>query len=140
MTGAPVLLAALGLGVDGVYAEYVITTADALVPVVRLLISRGYLHRSEPSLLQPEGVRPEVAAIASDAGLIAYNAVQHSRCTFTSTKQIYINITFVDRSSRGRRSSFLESADSVISHFNTRNTSVLRVRPSFAAFCLSIIY
>ncbi|KAJ7279975.1 hypothetical protein C8J57DRAFT_1464435 [Mycena rebaudengoi] len=59
MTGAPVLLAALGLGVDGVYAEYVITTADALVPV-------------------PEGVRPEVAAIASDAGLIAYNAVQHT--------------------------------------------------------------
>jgi propanol-preferring alcohol dehydrogenase len=28
--------------------------------------------------LQPEGVRPEVAAIASDAGITAYHAVQHT--------------------------------------------------------------
>ncbi|KAJ7472031.1 chaperonin 10-like protein [Mycena latifolia] len=49
----------LGLGRDGTYAEYIITTADALVPV-------------------PTGVPPEVAAIASDAGVTAYHAVQHA--------------------------------------------------------------
>ncbi|KAJ7278382.1 hypothetical protein C8J57DRAFT_163655 [Mycena rebaudengoi] len=59
MNGTPALLNGLGLGADGVYAEYVIATADALVPV-------------------PEGVRPEVAAIASDAGITAYHAVQHT--------------------------------------------------------------
>ncbi|KAJ7265532.1 chaperonin 10-like protein [Mycena rebaudengoi] len=59
MNGAPALFSGLGAGADGVYAEYVITTADALVPV-------------------PDGVRPEVAAIASDAGITAYHAVQHT--------------------------------------------------------------
>jgi NADPH:quinone reductase-like Zn-dependent oxidoreductase len=44
MNGTPALLNGLGLGADGVYAEYVIATADALVPVVRQVISHRYLH------------------------------------------------------------------------------------------------
>ncbi|KAJ7910474.1 hypothetical protein B0H13DRAFT_2012154 [Mycena leptocephala] len=59
INGGPALLNSLGLGKDGAYAEYVITTADTLVPV-------------------PDGVSPEVAAIASDAGVTAYHAVQHA--------------------------------------------------------------
>ncbi|KAJ7472074.1 chaperonin 10-like protein [Mycena latifolia] len=57
--GGPALLNGLGIGKDGAYAEYLITTADTLVPV-------------------PNGVPPEVAAIASDAGVTAYHAVQHA--------------------------------------------------------------
>ncbi|KAJ7828001.1 hypothetical protein B0H13DRAFT_1656560 [Mycena leptocephala] len=57
--GYPALLSSVGLGKDGTYAEYVITTADELVPV-------------------PDGVPPEVAAIASDAGVTAYHAVQNA--------------------------------------------------------------
>jgi propanol-preferring alcohol dehydrogenase len=34
INGGPALLNSLGLGKDGAYAEYVITTADTLVPVV----------------------------------------------------------------------------------------------------------
>ncbi|KAJ7137171.1 hypothetical protein C8R44DRAFT_608177 [Mycena epipterygia] len=49
----------LGVGKDGSFAEYVIASADQLVPV-------------------PDGVRPEVAAIASDAGMTAYHAVQNA--------------------------------------------------------------
>ncbi|KAJ6558302.1 hypothetical protein B0H19DRAFT_994180 [Mycena capillaripes] len=49
----------LGLGKDGSFAEYIIAPADQLVPV-------------------PDGVRPEVAAIASDAGITAYHAVQNA--------------------------------------------------------------
>ncbi|KAJ7615874.1 hypothetical protein FB45DRAFT_757693 [Roridomyces roridus] len=48
-----------GVGLDGAYAEYFIATVDQTVPV-------------------PHGVAPEVAAIACDAGVTAYNAVQHA--------------------------------------------------------------
>ncbi|KAJ7654695.1 GroES-like protein [Mycena polygramma] len=58
LNGGPALFNAIGLGRDGGYAEYVITTADTLVPV-------------------PNGVPKEVAAIASDAGVTAYHAVKH---------------------------------------------------------------
>ncbi|KAJ7640355.1 hypothetical protein DFH06DRAFT_1215822 [Mycena polygramma] len=57
--GGPAAANGLGLGRDGSFAEYMITTADTLVPV-------------------PEGVPPEVAAIASDAGVTAYHAVEHA--------------------------------------------------------------
>ncbi|KAJ7472105.1 hypothetical protein FB451DRAFT_1090298 [Mycena latifolia] len=57
--GGPAALNSLGIGKDGAYAEYLITTADTLVPV-------------------PNGVPPAVAAIASDAGVTAYHAVQHA--------------------------------------------------------------
>ncbi|KAJ7485078.1 hypothetical protein B0H11DRAFT_1806390 [Mycena galericulata] len=59
VNGGPALNNSLGLGRDGGYAEYIITTADTLVPV-------------------PNGIPPEVAAIASDAGVTAYHAVQHA--------------------------------------------------------------
>ncbi|KAJ7666936.1 chaperonin 10-like protein [Mycena polygramma] len=59
INGGPATLNSLGLGIDGSYAEYLITTIDTLVPV-------------------PDGVPPEVAAIASDAGVTAYHAVQHA--------------------------------------------------------------
>ncbi|KAJ7187004.1 chaperonin 10-like protein [Mycena filopes] len=52
----PALANTVGLGKDGSYAEYFIATPDMLVPV-------------------PDGVSPEVAAIASDAGITAYHAV-----------------------------------------------------------------
>ncbi|KAJ7907891.1 hypothetical protein B0H13DRAFT_2017768 [Mycena leptocephala] len=57
LNGGPAILNSTGIGKDGAYAEYIIVTADALVPV-------------------PDGVPPEVAAIASDAGITAYHAVQ----------------------------------------------------------------
>ncbi|KAJ7745589.1 hypothetical protein DFH07DRAFT_869662 [Mycena maculata] len=57
--GTPVAENTIGIGKDGAYAEYIIVTADMLVPV-------------------PDGVSPEVAAIASDAGVTAYHAVQHA--------------------------------------------------------------
>ncbi|KAJ6527644.1 chaperonin 10-like protein [Mycena capillaripes] len=53
------LFNALGIGRDGAYADYIIVTADTLVPV-------------------PDGVPPAVAAIASDAGVKTYRAVQRS--------------------------------------------------------------
>ncbi|KAJ6632395.1 chaperonin 10-like protein [Mycena sp. CBHHK59/15] len=59
LNGGPAMFETIGLGKDGVYAEYVIATADALIPV-------------------PDGVPPEVAAIASDAGVTAYHAVQNA--------------------------------------------------------------
>ncbi|KAJ7192028.1 hypothetical protein GGX14DRAFT_380504 [Mycena pura] len=59
VNGGAALFNALGLGRDGGYAEYIIVTADTLVPV-------------------PDGVPPAVAAIASDAGVTAYHAVQRS--------------------------------------------------------------
>ncbi|KAJ7139988.1 hypothetical protein C8R43DRAFT_1131726 [Mycena crocata] len=59
MNGGPARLNALGLGTDGSYAEYSIVTADKLIPV-------------------PTGVSPEVAVIASDAGITVYHAVQHT--------------------------------------------------------------
>ncbi|KAJ7764921.1 hypothetical protein B0H16DRAFT_1413833 [Mycena metata] len=57
--GLPAILNTYGIGKDGGYAEYLIATADTLVPV-------------------PGGVPPEVAAIASDAGVTAYHAVQNA--------------------------------------------------------------
>ncbi|KAJ6449501.1 hypothetical protein C8R47DRAFT_1084704 [Mycena vitilis] len=48
----------IGIGKDGAFAQYMITDAAALVP--------------------PDGVPAEVAAIASDAGVTAYNAVQNA--------------------------------------------------------------
>ncbi|KAJ7116704.1 chaperonin 10-like protein [Mycena epipterygia] len=59
LNGGSALLNSIGVGKDGMYAEYIITTADTLVPV-------------------PAGVAPEVAAIASDAGVTAYHAVTHT--------------------------------------------------------------
>ncbi|KAJ6580706.1 hypothetical protein B0H19DRAFT_930641 [Mycena capillaripes] len=59
LNGGPAFFNSLGIGRDGAYAEYIIVTADTLVPV-------------------PNGVPPQVAAIASDAGLTAYHAVQNA--------------------------------------------------------------
>ncbi|KAF7368802.1 alcohol dehydrogenase [Mycena venus] len=59
INGGPALLDSIGLGKDGAYAQFLIVTQDLLVPV-------------------PDGVPPEVAAIASDAGVTAYHAVQHA--------------------------------------------------------------
>ncbi|KAJ6501384.1 chaperonin 10-like protein [Mycena vulgaris] len=59
MASASALFNTVGIGKDGSYAEYIIATEETLVPV-------------------PTGVPPGVAAIASDAGLTAYHAVQHS--------------------------------------------------------------
>ncbi|KAJ7190429.1 hypothetical protein GGX14DRAFT_382172 [Mycena pura] len=59
VNGGPSLFNALGIGKDGAYADYIIVTADTLVPV-------------------PDGVPPAVAAIASDAGVTTYRAVQRS--------------------------------------------------------------
>ncbi|KAJ7139985.1 hypothetical protein C8R43DRAFT_1202064 [Mycena crocata] len=59
MNGGSAALNSMGIGQDGAYAEYIIVTADKLVPV-------------------PNGVPPEVAAIASDAGVTAYHAVQNA--------------------------------------------------------------
>ncbi|KAJ6516876.1 chaperonin 10-like protein [Mycena vitilis] len=55
--GTPASVGAIGVGKDGSFAEYVIASADLLVPV-------------------PDSVPDEVAAIASDAGITAYHAVQ----------------------------------------------------------------
>ncbi|KAJ7886640.1 chaperonin 10-like protein, partial [Mycena leptocephala] len=52
--------AVIGVGKDGAYAQYVITDAASLVPV-------------------PDGVPAEVAAVASDAGVTAYHAVENAR-------------------------------------------------------------
>ncbi|KAJ6471918.1 chaperonin 10-like protein [Mycena sanguinolenta] len=57
--GGPALSNGLGIGRDGAYAEYVIVTADLLVPV-------------------PKNVSPEVAAIATDAGVTTYHAVKYA--------------------------------------------------------------
>ncbi|KAJ7925498.1 chaperonin 10-like protein [Mycena leptocephala] len=51
--------AVIGVGKDGAYAQYVITDAASLVPV-------------------PDGVPAEVAAVASDAGVTAYHAVENA--------------------------------------------------------------
>ncbi|KAJ6632409.1 chaperonin 10-like protein [Mycena sp. CBHHK59/15] len=59
LNGGPVVFNVLGIGKDSGFAEYIIAPADALVQV-------------------PEGVPREAAAIASDAGITAYHAVQHA--------------------------------------------------------------
>ncbi|KAJ7139983.1 hypothetical protein C8R43DRAFT_1131721 [Mycena crocata] len=70
LNGGPALFNALGIGRDGAYAEYIITTADTLVPV-------------------PNGVAPEVAAISSDAGVTAYHAV-HSAAQVKHGEKVLI--------------------------------------------------
>ncbi|KAF7371188.1 alcohol dehydrogenase [Mycena sanguinolenta] len=57
VNGGPALFNMLGIGRDGAYADYVIVTADMLVPV-------------------PKNVSPEVAAVATDAGVTTYHAVK----------------------------------------------------------------
>ncbi|KAJ6471917.1 chaperonin 10-like protein [Mycena sanguinolenta] len=59
VNGGPALFNALGIGRDGAYADYVIVTADMLVPV-------------------PNNVSPEVAAVATDAGVTTYHAVKYA--------------------------------------------------------------
>ncbi|KAJ7857903.1 GroES-like protein [Mycena leptocephala] len=73
LNGGPAFLNALGLGRDGGYAEYIIVTADLLVPV-------------------PSGVPPEVAAIASDAGVTAYHAVQNAAQVKSGDKVLIFGI------------------------------------------------
>ncbi|KAJ7641593.1 hypothetical protein FB45DRAFT_359806 [Roridomyces roridus] len=57
VNGTSALVNSLGIGKDGSFSEYFIVSVDMLVPV-------------------PDGVPPEVAAIACDAGITAYHAVQ----------------------------------------------------------------
>ncbi|KAJ7177265.1 hypothetical protein C8R43DRAFT_872482, partial [Mycena crocata] len=56
INGGPAFINTLGLGVKGGYAEYVIVKAVNLIP--------------------PGGISPEAAAVASNAGITAYNAVK----------------------------------------------------------------
>ncbi|KAJ7689018.1 hypothetical protein B0H17DRAFT_1067502 [Mycena rosella] len=71
--GGPAESNGIGFGKDGVYAEYIITTADTLVPV-------------------PTGVSPEAAAIASDAGVTAYHAVQNAAKVKSGDKVLIFGI------------------------------------------------
>ncbi|KAJ7849586.1 hypothetical protein B0H13DRAFT_2088490 [Mycena leptocephala] len=71
--GGSVLLNTLGLGEDGGYAEYVIVKSANLVAV-------------------PEGVSPEAAAVASDAGITSYNAVKHTAGVTKGTKVLIFGI------------------------------------------------
>ncbi|KAJ7487156.1 chaperonin 10-like protein [Mycena latifolia] len=73
LNGGPALFNSLGLGRDGAFAEYIITTADTLVPV-------------------PNDVPPEVAAIASDAGVTAYHAVQDAAKVKTGDKVLIFGV------------------------------------------------
>ncbi|KAF5328118.1 hypothetical protein D9758_018387 [Tetrapyrgos nigripes] len=56
INGGPALLNSTGVGIDGGYEEYVKVREDQLVQA-------------------PSGIPPEVAAIAADAGITAYDAV-----------------------------------------------------------------
>ncbi|KAJ6537386.1 hypothetical protein DFH09DRAFT_930882 [Mycena vulgaris] len=71
--GASVLLNTLGLGLDGGYAEYVIVKSPNLVAV-------------------PEGVSPEAAAVASDAGLTSYNAVKYTAGVTKGSKVLIFGV------------------------------------------------
>ncbi|KAJ7177215.1 hypothetical protein C8R43DRAFT_1118226 [Mycena crocata] len=73
VNGGPVFTNTLGLGFDGGYAEYVIVKAANLVPV-------------------PDGVSPEAAAVASDAGITAYNAVKYTAGVTKSTKVLIFGV------------------------------------------------
>ncbi|KAJ7440230.1 N-benzyl-3-pyrrolidinol dehydrogenase [Mycena latifolia] len=73
LNGGPALSNSLGLGRDGGFAEYIITTADTLVPV-------------------PNDVPPEVAAIASDAGITAYRAVEDAAKVKTGDKVLIFGV------------------------------------------------
>ncbi|KAJ6471145.1 GroES-like protein [Mycena vitilis] len=68
-----VLFNTLGMGVDGGYAEYVIVKSANLVAV-------------------PDGVSPEAAAVASDAGVTAYNAVKHAAGVTRGSKVLIFGI------------------------------------------------
>ncbi|KAJ7573114.1 N-benzyl-3-pyrrolidinol dehydrogenase [Mycena floridula] len=59
LNGTPAIFNSVGLGLDGGYAEYVVVDVDQLVEV-------------------PTGVSPELAAIAADAGVTAFNAVHNT--------------------------------------------------------------
>ncbi|KAJ7596378.1 GroES-like protein [Mycena floridula] len=59
LNSGPVTLNGPGSGVDGGFAEYVTVRADQLVEV-------------------PAGVSPEIAAMAADAGVTAFNAVHNT--------------------------------------------------------------
>ncbi|KAI3612661.1 alcohol dehydrogenase [Moniliophthora roreri] len=59
LNGTPAALNSIGLGLDGGYAPYVVVKQNQLLEV-------------------PAGVPVEVAAIAADAGLTAYNAVHNT--------------------------------------------------------------
>ncbi|KAJ7510674.1 GroES-like protein [Mycena galericulata] len=71
--GSGVLLNTLGLGMDGGYAEYVIVKSANLVAV-------------------PDGVSPEAAAVASDAGVTSYNAVKHTAGVTKGSKVLIFGI------------------------------------------------
>ncbi|EEB88424.1 hypothetical protein MPER_13751, partial [Moniliophthora perniciosa FA553] len=59
LNGLPAALNATGVGLDGGYAPYVVVKQNQLLEV-------------------PAGVPVEVAAIAADAGITAYNAVHNT--------------------------------------------------------------
>ncbi|KAF8210909.1 hypothetical protein K438DRAFT_1752662 [Mycena galopus ATCC 62051] len=73
INGGPALFNALGLGKDGAYADYVIVTPDLLVRV-------------------PKGVPPEVAAVATDAGVTTYRAVKYTAQPKTGDKILIFGI------------------------------------------------
>ncbi|KAF7293961.1 alcohol dehydrogenase [Mycena kentingensis (nom. inval.)] len=73
INGGPAFENALGLGLDGGYAEYVICKEPSLVPV-------------------PHGVPVEAAAVAADAGVTAYNAVKNSAGVKKRTKVLIFGI------------------------------------------------
>ncbi|KAJ7611429.1 GroES-like protein [Mycena polygramma] len=68
-----VLLNSLGHHLDGGYAEYVIVKSANLVAV-------------------PDGVSPDVAAVAGDAGVTAYNAVKHTARVTEGSKVLIFGI------------------------------------------------
>ncbi|KAJ7463176.1 chaperonin 10-like protein [Mycena latifolia] len=71
--GGSVALDTLGLGVDGGFAEYVIVQSASLI-------------------LVPDGVSPEVAAIASDAGVTSYHAVKNTAGVTQGSKVLIFGI------------------------------------------------
>ncbi|KAJ7573647.1 GroES-like protein [Mycena floridula] len=62
LVGSPAILNGTGVGLDGGYAEYVTVNVEQLVEMIGL----------------PSGLSPELAAIAADAGITAYNAVHNT--------------------------------------------------------------
>ena len=53
------ITSAIGVGLDGGFAKYVVVEADQLVPV-------------------PKGLAPEIACLATDSLITAYNAVHNA--------------------------------------------------------------
>ena len=67
-----------GLGLDGGFAEYIVILATQLVKVVSIYYTFPPVRDSLSIFnmpIQPTGLRPEVAAIACNAGVTAFNAV-----------------------------------------------------------------